>query len=63
MKNLVLLIAVQLLIAEGVKISPKLDFDDSEVIQVKKEIKGGRIKGLRVTVDTSELKGSPVRKV
>lgn len=40
------------------KVSPKLDFEEqSELVQVKKEIKGGKIKGLRVTVDTSELKG------
>lgn len=53
------MIAVHFLIIEGVKISPKLDFGDhSELVQVKKEIKSGKIKGLRVTVDTSELKGS-----
>lgn len=58
MKSLVLIIAVIVVIAEGVKISPKLDFGDhSELVQVKKEIKSGKIKGLRVTVDTSELKG------
>lgn len=52
-KSLVLLLFIQILIVRGVK----LDFgDDSEVIKVKKI---GTINGLRVTVDTSELKGSP----
>lgn len=46
------------MIIESAKVSPKLDFGDSELVQVKKEIAGGKIKGLRVTVDTSELKGS-----
>lgn len=55
---LVLLIVIQAIIAGSEKISPKLDFEgDSETVQVKKEIKNGKIKGLRVTVDTSELKG------
>ena len=55
---LVLLIAIQALIISCEKISPKLDFEEgSELVQVKKEIKTGKIKGLRVTVDTSELKG------
>lgn len=55
---LVLLIVIQAIIAGSEKISPKLDFgSDSETVQVKKELKGGKIKGLRVTVDTSELKG------
>lgn len=58
MKNLMLMIVVHFIIIEGIKISPKLDFGDhSELVQVKKEIKSGKIKGLRVTVDTSELKG------
>lgn len=42
----------------GIAISPKLDFPEkSGVVEVKRDIKDGRIKGLRVTVDTSELKG------
>lgn len=54
-----LLIVIQALSAGSEKISPKLDFGEgSELVQVKKEIKSGKIKGLRVTVDTSELKGS-----
>lgn len=58
LKSFALLIVVQILIAECAKIDPKLDFgDDAELVQVKKEFKGGKIKGLRVTVDTSELKG------
>lgn len=58
LKSFALLIVVQILIAECAKIDPKLDFgDDAELVQVKKELKGGKIKGLRVTVDTSELKG------
>jgi hypothetical protein len=56
--KIVLLIVIQILIVESVKVSPKLDFDDqSELIKIKKEIRSGSIKGLRVTVDTSELKG------
>jgi hypothetical protein len=56
--NLVFLVVVQILIVECIKISPKLDFgEQSDLIKVKKEIKTGTIKGLRVTVDTSELKG------
>lgn len=59
LKSFALLIIVQILIAECAKIDPKLDFgDDAEFVQVKKEIRGGKIKGLRVTVDTSELKGA-----
>lgn len=58
LKGFALLIVVQILIAECAKIDPKLDFgDDAELVQVRKELKGGKIKGLRVTVDTSELKG------
>lgn len=42
----------------GLAISPKLDFPEkSSVVEVKRGIKEGKIKGLRVTVDTSELKG------
>jgi hypothetical protein len=56
--KLALLVAVQILIVGSVKISDKLDFgDEKELIKVKKEIKTANIKGLRVTVDTSELKG------
>lgn len=59
LQKLVLLIVVQVIITGGVRVDPKLDFEaDSELLKVKKEIKGGKIKGLRVTVDTSELKGS-----
>lgn len=48
-----------LLLAHGLAVSPKLDFGDkSGVVEVRKEIKTGQIKGLRVTVDTSELKGA-----
>lgn len=47
----------------GIAISPKLDFPEkSGVIEVRKDIKDGRIKGLRVTVDTSELKGYNIKK-
>jgi hypothetical protein len=57
-EKLVLLVIIQILIVQSVKVSPKLDFgEQSELIKVKKEIKTGNIKGLRVTVDTSELKG------
>jgi hypothetical protein len=56
--KLVLLVIIQILIVQSVKVSPKLDFgEQSELIKVKKEIKTANIKGLRVTVDTSELKG------
>lgn len=56
--NLVFLVFIQILIVKCVKISPKLDFgEQADLIKVKKEIKTGTIKGLRVTVDTSELKG------
>lgn len=56
--SFVIFVAIQTVIVESVKVSPKLDFgDQSEFIKVKKEIKSGTIKGLRVTVDTSELKG------
>lgn len=62
--KLVLLVVIQILIVESVKISPKLDFDEqSELVKVKKEIRTGIIKGLRVTVDTSELKGSKAVKL
>jgi hypothetical protein len=55
----VLLIFFNLLIlSHGLAVSPKLDFGDSGVVEVTKEIKTGKIKGLRVTVDTSELKGA-----
>lgn len=58
--KLVLLILLCILV-KSARISPKLDFDDqSELVQVKKEIIGGKIKGLRVTVDTSELKGAKI---
>lgn len=53
-----LIIGIHILSAVSEKISPKLDFEaESGLVQVKKEIKSGKIKGLRVTVDTSELKG------
>lgn len=53
-----LLVVIQTFIVESIKVSPKLDFgEQSELIKVKKEIKSGNIKGLRVIVDTSELKG------
>lgn len=55
LKLLAFLVAVQILFATSANVSPKLDF---EGLDVKKEIKSGKIKGLRVTVDTSELKGS-----
>lgn len=60
LKYLALIIAVHyILIAESAKISSKLDFSDqAELVQLKKETISGKIKGLRVTVDTSELKGS-----
>lgn len=57
-RYLVVLIVIHILTAGSVKVSPKLDFgDQSELIQIKKETISGKIKGLRVTVDTSELKG------
>lgn len=58
-RNLTLLIIFHLLIlTHGLAVSPKLDFGDSSgLVEVKKDIKTGKIKGLRVTVDTSELKG------
>ena len=62
LRKLAVVIIVQILLAEGAKVDPKLDFgDQSDIVQVKKEIKGGKIKGLRVTVDTSELKGAKIR--
>lgn len=60
MRKLAALIVVCILLEslESAKIDPKLDFEDrTETFQVKKQIQGGKIKGLRVTVDTSELKG------
>lgn len=58
LKCLLLLFFINVLIVQSVKVSPKLDFgEQSDLVQVRKEIKTGRIKGLRVTVDTSELKG------
>jgi hypothetical protein len=51
-------ILVQVLVALSANVSPKLDFGDGELVKVKKEINVGKIKGLRVTVDTSELKGA-----
>jgi hypothetical protein len=57
LENLVLFLTLQIATVACVGVSPKLDFDEqSELIQVKKEI-SGKIKGLKVTVDTSELKG------
>jgi hypothetical protein len=58
LRHIALLVFVQALVVAGLNVSPKLDFGDGEVVKVKKEISGGKIKGLRVTVDTSELKGS-----
>lgn len=56
---LLLFFLIKVLVAQSVKVSPKLDFgEQSDLIQVRKELKTGKIKGLRVTVDTSELKGS-----
>lgn len=43
------------LIVESASISPKLDFEE---LDVKKDSRTAKIKGLRVTVDTSELKES-----
>lgn len=58
LKHFLFLIVIHIIIMDCAKVSPKLDFEEqSELVQVKKEIKGGKIKGLRVTVDTSELKG------
>lgn len=56
--KLVALLVIHSLIVEGTRVSPKLDFSESELVQVKKEIKVGKIKGVKVTVDTSELKES-----
>lgn len=59
LRNAVILIVFyNFLLINGLAISPKLDFPEkSGVVEVKRELKGGKIKGLRVTVDTSELKG------
>ncbi|CAG9797963.1 unnamed protein product [Chironomus riparius] len=59
-RNLVLLIIFNILIlTHSLAIDPKLDFGDNRgLVEVKKDIKTGKIKGLRVTVDTSELKES-----
>lgn len=59
LENFVLFLTLQIAIVACLSVSPKLDFDfdeQTELIQVKKEITG-KIKGLKVTVDTSELKG------
>lgn len=60
-KNLALLGIIQvLLIVDCARVSPKLNFEEaSDVVGFRREIKTGKIKGVRVTVDTSELKGSP----
>lgn len=59
LRCLLLFFLVKALTAQSVKVSPKLDFgEQSDLVQVRKELKTGKIKGLRVTVDTSELKGS-----
>lgn len=55
--KLALLVVILALVVEGARVSPKLDFGESEIVQVKKEITSGKIKGVKVTVDTSELKG------
>lgn len=62
-RNLVLLIIFNVLIlTHSLAVNPKLDFGDkSELVEVKKDIKTGKIKGLRVTVDTSELKGDVLK--
>lgn len=57
LRDIALLVFVQVLIVASANVSPKLDFGDGDVVKVKKEIAVGKIKGLRVTVDTSELKG------
>lgn len=60
LRNAVLLIVFSnFLLINGIAISPKLDFPEKSggVVEVKRDLKGGKIKGLRVTVDTSELKG------
>lgn len=55
---LLIVLTVNLSAIYGVAISPKLDFPEkSGVVEVRRDLKDGRIKGLRVTVDTSELKG------
>jgi hypothetical protein len=58
-KSLILLLVFNsLILSDGLAISPKLDFSNQrEIVDVKNNLKG-KIKGLRVTVDTSELKGS-----
>lgn len=55
---LLLILFYNFILINGLAISPKLDFPEkSGVVEVKRDLKGGKIKGLRVTVDTSELKG------
>lgn len=57
LEKIILFLTLQIAFVACVGVSPKLDFDEqSELIQVRKEITG-KIKGLKVTVDTSELKG------
>lgn len=65
LRNAVILIVFyNFLLINGLAISPKLDFPEkSGVVEVKRELKGGKIKGLRVTVDTSELKGVKIKSV
>ncbi len=42
----------------GVAVDSKIDFPEkSGLVEYKRDISDGKIKGLRVTVDTSELKG------
>lgn len=65
LRNAVILIVFyNFLLINGLAICPKLDFPEkSGVVEVKRELKGGKIKGLRVTVDTSELKGVKIKSV
>jgi hypothetical protein len=48
-------------VQSATKVSPKLDFSEaSDLVTVNKDgLKGTRIKSLKVTVDTSESRGSP----
>lgn len=58
---MILLIYAVLSVHSATKVSPKLDFSEAgDLVTVTKDgIKGTRIKSLKVTVDTSESRGSP----
>lgn len=53
----VFLIIVSISFIQSVKLEPNFYYDGSEQFSGSKQTVNGKIKGLKVTVDTSEIKG------